>query len=595
LFASSVNESLVSFVFTFLSFLDEAERLVLRGPPGAFLVRLSESKENQLALTALSLDTPHLVSHSLIRAVHPGFAIDTDAVFPSLAALVASRPELRHPVPRLASPDDSNASTARSLSDSAAPALAEPPLVTCTDVLRRLGERLSLGEEVAELHWTLAALRFDMISTTTNVTRRTVVRFAGEEHLSSYWLPFDANLVRLLGEVFRNCNVSNSSSSSSSAGGGLKALRINGWHESGTEFVHALSDADARLLAKVCVSYDALVMLDLQVNRIGDAGAASLAKCIGRSRSLRAVDLRHNFITRRGATRLHRALLRNRALVRLDLWPQLRVTPPLNEVTQLQCIRLQALLDEIDDVFRTRRSLLFGATQLHGFLAHAQADARLANEHAIAYLHADHPMCLVVASRKGDSVTRTIVRRDGNGYASAPQRDGRPPSLVALAGWSAFAQRATVIAKRRAAHIGVEWSALPLIGVLDDDARALLSSSADDDDDERVWRRLARRLRMWLESGEILDVLWCVMEALPAEGADDSWSDDDELDVPVAHGGRKLTLAELLYANRQGMMRFVSPESRAAKPIAATPTIATTTTTQRPSSTQKSSMFQVKI
>jgi hypothetical protein len=602
----AIESSFLTFSFLFFSFRsDDAERLVQRGPPGAFLVRLSESKENQLALTALSLDAPHSISHSLIRAVHPGFAIDTDAVFASLAALVASRPELRHPVPRV--DDDANASTARTPLGSAS---SEQPLVTCTDVLRRLGERLRLGEAVPELHWTLAALRFDMVSA--SATRRTVVRFAGEEHLSSYWLPFDANLIRLLDQVFQSCNEQQCSGT-----GGLQALRINGWHESGTEFVHALADADARLLSHVCVSYDALVMLDLQVNRIGDAGAASLAKCIGRSRSLRAVDLRHNFITHRGARRLHRAMLRNHALVRLDLWPQLRVTPPLNEVTTSQCTRLQAVLDQIDDVFRTRRALLFGSMQLHGFLSHAQAEVRLPHDHAIAYLHADHPMCFVVASRKGDVVTRTVVRRDGNGYASTPQCDGRPRSLMELAGWMTLAQRATMIAKRRAVALAVvEWSALPLTAVLESDARALRACNDENGNDERMWRRLARRLRLWLESGAILDVLWCVVEA-PHEsgGGGPDWSDDEQDDVvaPAPRTTRQSTLDELLYANRQGMMRFVTPAAITvqANAVAVTPNVSSTTTptittptttvattrisTQQSSSSTQKSMFQVKI
>jgi hypothetical protein len=581
----------------------DAERLVRLGGAGSFIVRLSESKENNLALTASSIDDPMVVSHSLIRAVHLGFAIDADTVFATLSDLVASRPELRRPAPRddisVSVNSSAMASTSRA-TDAVAPATnAEPPLVTCSDVLRRLGERLRAGESVPELHWTLASLRFEMINS--NATRRTVVRFASDEHISSYWLPFDANLIRLLGEAF----------SSSSAGGGLEALRINGWQESEVEFVHALSDADARLLARTCVNYDALVLLDLQVNRIGDSGAASLANCIGRSRGLRAVDLRHNFITFRGAMCLYRALVSNHALVRLDLWPQLRTKPPMHEVTKSQCPRLRSVIDTIDDVFRVRKDLLFGEMQLHGFLSHADAEKRLARDRAIAYVHADHPMCLIIASRSNREITRTIVRRDANGYASSPARDSRPLSLRLIAAWNVLAMRATVIAKRRAHTLGVEWTALPLVAVLDSGARALLAADCNDADEEQ-WLRLPRQLRTWLESGCILDVLWCAMVPLASDssGRGSDWSDDElELaETAAPRPDRPKDLEELLYDNRQGMMGYVLPDTKQLRPTtpapapaaaaaAVTPTMEsmTTGTEHRGGVTQKSSMFQVKI
>jgi hypothetical protein len=428
--------------------------------------------------------------------------------------------------------------------------------ISCSDVIGRLDALLSAGTHVADFHWALARTQYD--------AARTFVRFGPEEHIARESLVLDADLVqRLLAATHR----------AHDARGVLAALRLNGCRMGPHMWNLLRNDGVRRLLQALPRG---LVLLDLQVNEIDDDTAEELARAIAVHATVRAVDVRHNFITARGAVALQNAMCRNASLCRVDVWPQLCAAPPLNEIVPSTSRSLRAAADAMDEVARVRVQLLSGALELHGFLTHAEADALLQVGQFVTYLHAEHPLAIVVASRKSDGVTRTFVTRSGNAYKATctPERD---LSLLTRASWAVLALAARRLAAERAPTSATQ---LPFSAVLCVDDDALLRADAS-------WSVLPRQLRALLGRSSLISMLWCPSEPLL-------------LDDVLSEGKRpssEPTIDALLYRTRQGLMNFLAPtrrESAAPAPAAAAAAAAAAVVLPKKPTGQKS-MFKVNL
>lgn len=512
----------------------DAERLLTqyhathRSP--CFLVRNS-AYGDRLALSRS--DAHGNLSHALILRVYPGYSVALPdhprTVFATLVQLVASL-DLGHGVPK-----ENCCCTGVAASLSA-------PIVSCSQVIQQFADVLAAGTDVPQLHWALAV-------SSARPHGCTFVQFGAQEQVAGRHLQLDEPLIDRL------CDALGARTESGGARRGvLEALRINGLYQ-GPSFACALSSEGARRLVRG-LPLSGLVLLDLQVNRIDDAGADAIAQLMAQRSSLRAVDVRHNFITARGALSLQNAMCRNDALVRVNIWPQLYETQPMHEIAANPCKHLHAVCDVVEEALSMRTKLRSGELRLHGFLTHEQADALLKAGFYMTYLHAQHPLTVVVASMKSDAaapsgavVQRTFVRRAGNAYTTSSAPD-RQLSLLQRSAWALLADAAVALAKAKAAAVGVHWTALPFGLVLHGTDDALAAPDAR-------WSELPRSLRALLGGSALVAALWRQTEPLTYEQITS--------DVPVRPSGEAHTFEHILYRSRQGLLLLLEPRVQAPR------------------------------